>query len=418
MGFFNSVGQMFDNKPGSPIEDWLRQQGIMGPAAANGTVNPDGGTQPLFGDRPAQATPGYGDGVASSVGGGASSPRGLFANGRKPNSLGPSIPEASPQLSANTSNAPLSVAETAGIEQSRVGRGMTGMEGGRGKLGGIDLQAALADNAMKTPPKKRGGGFNWGDALLAFAGGPQVAYHLRKDRMEREGKAEQAERMAVLQSNAYNYLVYKKGLDPAQADLIVQANPEKLAEEWATSQRTREVSEGETIDGPNGRYTAPKTYELNNNVYRFDPQAGAAERIIQGQTEAERYAETLGFQPSSPDFIGAVQDYTLKNDGPTAFGQNRTLQNDRLRQSDTNSIRSAATSAANSARSAATSRANSLTSTAGQLRSTAARIRAGEGRGGGRNGRSGGRVAPEGMIIQGAGGQKLIKRGGQWVPHN
>lgn len=425
MGLFASARQMFDGRPGSPMEDWLRQQGIMGPAVANGAV--DGGS--LFNmhkERPPHYTPGYGDGVGveASVGGGSSSPRGLFANGRKPSSIAPSLPDASPQVPVD--NPPIPVGSTAGIEQSRFGGGMTGMSRG-GSVSGIDLQAALADNAMKAPPKKRGGGFNLRDALLAFAGGPEIAYRIRKDRQERDAKAEQSERMAMIQSQAYNHLVYDKGMHPAQAELIVQANPEKLAEEWATSQRTREVSEGESVVGPNGRYTAPKTFEVGTNVYRYDPQAGAAERIIQGQTDAERYAQTFGFQPGSPEFIGAVKDFTLKNDGPTAFGQNRTLQNDRLQQQDINNRRSVGASIGNNIRSTGTSRENSIRSTGtsrdNNIRSTstsrqnsqdsnATRQGAYSYKNGGGRGRGGASAAP---TARGPNGETITWNGKSWV---
>jgi len=69
-----------------------------------------------------------------------------------------------------------------------------------------------------------------------------------------------------------------------------------------------------------------------------------------------------------------MEQFPLRPDGPTAYGQNNILQDARFGPSNTDSIRSAA----NSARSAATSHANSGTGGAAQLRPTAARIRANE----------------------------------------
>ena len=73
-----------------------------------------------------------------------------------------------------------------------------------------------------------------------------------------------------------------------------------------------------------------------------------------------------------------MDQFLLRPDGPTAYGQNTTLQDARFGPSDTDSIRSAARSAANSARPTATSRAETVTGRAAQFRPTAARIRANE----------------------------------------
>jgi hypothetical protein len=42
-------------------------------------------------------------------------------------------------------------------------------------------------------------------------------------------------------------------------------------------------------------------------------------------TDGEQYAAAQGFEPGSPEYATALQDYTLRGNGPTAFGFDRQL---------------------------------------------------------------------------------------------
>ncbi len=410
MGMFGSVRQMFDGRPGSPVEDWLRQQGIVGAARAPMGDVPQG----MSG-----MTPGFGDGVggggpAVNVGPprapaaalpGGSMERGLWGRGRRPAAAGPFAAE--PVLGPSTAQFP------------------TDMAGGPYFNQAEQVRSVLADSAMRPSPKKQG--FNWGDAAIAFFGGPQ-AMKIRADRQERTTKEEERQRIGAIQAQAYDHLVFDRGVHPAQARMMVQ-NPQKLAEEWSTSQRTREVSEGETVMGPTGSFTAPKSFEIGSNVYRYDPQAGGSQMIVQGQTEAERYAQTLGIPPGSPAFNAAVQDFTLRANGPTAFGQNRALQDARLGQSDINNRRSVGASIENNIRTTSTSRENRENTPVGTVlnergevvvaypnnRTTTLR-NSRPVAGGRRAGRAAGGGITDGTVIRNPQtGQTMVRRGGQWV---
>lgn len=128
MGLFNSVGPMFDGKRRSPIEDWLRQNGII-----------------------VGQTPGYGDGPRGSLFSSAPPSRGLFA--WRPSA---DVPAASPQEPTGNwhTDAPMQILAQdrsptapppqynkgviAGTERSRLGNSGE-------KIGSVDLEAALAE---------------------------------------------------------------------------------------------------------------------------------------------------------------------------------------------------------------------------------------------------------------------------------
>jgi hypothetical protein len=46
-------------------------------------------------------------------------------------------------------------------------------------------------------------------------------------------------------------------------------------------------------------------------------------------TDGEQYADAQGLDPTSPDYATALQDYTLRGNGPTAFGFDQQLDNTR-----------------------------------------------------------------------------------------
>jgi hypothetical protein len=59
-----------------------------------------------------------------------------------------------------------------------------------------------------------------------------------------------------------------------------------------------------------------------------DPTTLSARVVQTARTEAQNYAESLGYQPGTPEYTRAVSDYALRSNGPTAFGQRTQLQED------------------------------------------------------------------------------------------
>lgn len=121
------------------------------------------------------------------------------------------------------------------------------------------------------------------------------------------------------------------------------------------------------------------------------------------RTEAEQYADTVA-QRGTPQWGAAVQDYTLKANGPTAQDFDWRKQTRALDQSDTNNRRTTGTSRENNIRTNQTSRDNSVRSA--QTTRGSHTYKTGPARGGG------GRLAR----AKDAQGNVVELRNGQWVP--
>lgn len=170
-----------------------------------------------------------------------------------------------------------------------------------------------------------------------------------------------------------------------------------------------------------------------------NPADLTARTIVKSKTPGQSYAEAQGFLPGTPEYNMALSDYILKSSGPTAFGYKSNLQDDNqeamadrlmrtlgvrreiaelmARTSTDNNQRNNATSAANNVRTTSTSAANNVRTNS---TSVANSVRANETtRGGasyqGRSGKGANRY-PDGTVIAGPGGQKMVRRNGQWVP--
>lgn len=171
-----------------------------------------------------------------------------------------------------------------------------------------------------------------------------------------------------------------------------------------------------------------------------NPADMTARTVMGAKSPAEVYAEAQGFVPGSPEYSSALSDFALKSAGPTAFGYRSQLQDDAQESrvqmlmetlgvrrevaqlmagtSRENNIRSNSTSAANNMRSTATSAANNQRTTAQSDTNSQRQTETTRGSAT-YKGKAGAGGKPEGtIIVNPSTGQKMIKRGGQWVPHN
>lgn len=156
---------------------------------------------------------------------------------------------------------------------------------------------------------------------------------------------------ADAQTAQYVQALVANGMDPNLAT-IMAADPAEMAKHIGTRFDAQRVDEGSSVLTPNlngtsNVFTAPKTFKEGADVV----QAPGAQTVapdfstlgavgvpnplggpvsIPGlRTEGQQYASQFG-DVGSPAYSGALQDYTLKGNGPTAFGFDQTLQNGRL----------------------------------------------------------------------------------------
>ena len=119
-----------------------------------------------------------------------------------------------------------------------------------------------------------------------------------------------------------------------------QAVADREEAQW-TRRRSAEL-EDRTADA-----NKPQYFAGNEDRVVFDPTTNSTRTVYDAPTDAQTYAGTLGYQPGSPDYTNAVQDYTLRSNGPTAvggriglegvrYGYRDALQDDRLTASREN----------------------------------------------------------------------------------
>lgn len=113
------------------------------------------------------------------------------------------------------------------------------------------------------------------------------------------------------------------------------ANPEQwgsnMSDALSTHQAAANVGQTETrvFGNPNNGghvYQPPRLIENGTDQIRYDPTTGASSVAVQGMTDGEQYARSLGIQPGTTAWDNAVRDQMLKGDGPTAYGNDTRLE--------------------------------------------------------------------------------------------
>ncbi len=218
------------------------------------------------------------------------------------------------------------------------------------------------------------------------------------------------------------------------------ANPDQwgsqMSNALATHHAAANVGQSETrvFGNPNeggSTYQPPRLIENGVDTIRYDPQTGQAARAYQGMTQGEQYARSLGKQPGSKDWMGAVQDQQLGTNGPTAMEARQGLEG--IRQDNRLQLRNIPQARVPSA--PPRPRAPSPSSVIGgvlQKFTQGAPLTDGEQKlleryqAGGRGGAGGGRRGPpaataqpqykEGDVVSNAQGQRMVLRNNAWVP--
>jgi hypothetical protein len=177
----------------------------------------------------------------------------------------------------------------------------------------------------------------------------------------------------------------------------------------------------------------PRVEEVGGSIGMLDPSEQSFQPFYEKPQVFESYARAQGFEPGSPEYAQAVQDYRLGSWSDPAmenryglegvrYGHRDSLQDQRLRSGERNTdvrvgvsrennIRSTSTSAANNRRSTATSSANNVRSTGqsntNSVRSNDTRLQTAPRRKGIGN--------AAGPVAVGPNGERLVVRNGKWV---
>ena len=274
-------------------------------------------------------------------------------------------------------------------------RGLLGDDGARA----FDpnwMRDSLAENAMTPKPEKKGPNFGKilgtiGEGLLTAAAtygmSPYEAARFGQMRAENKRENQKLKQQQALMQQAFGAIDADPNMTP-QERALAKVNVEEYQKRWAEQYGTHSVNAGDSLvrgvgGGARDVFVAPKTFQEGADVAQTAPQSfqipqsapmlpgatafGGGSPLDSGapaagppgmmgsggpdgrppvaglngrlRTQAEQYADSLGIDRGSSEWGSAVRDYTLKEYGPTANSEKRTLKSWDLGQSDTNNRR-------------------------------------------------------------------------------
>jgi hypothetical protein len=73
----------------------------------------------------------------------------------------------------------------------------------------------------------------------------------------------------------------------------------------------------------------PQYFMAGNDRVMFDPGTQTAQTIYDAPEPFQTYAHSMGYEPDTPEYRQAQQDYVLRGNGPTAYGYDVGLENTR-----------------------------------------------------------------------------------------
>ena len=98
--------------------------------------------------------------------------------------------------------------------------------------------------------------------------------------------------------------------------------PGMTTREFAAWQANPEAWGNNNSDALSTHLAAANVNPGDQRVYGNPARGGS---VYQAPTAGEQYADSLGYEPGSNDYTTALQDYTLRANGPTAFGYDKQL---------------------------------------------------------------------------------------------
>lgn len=85
------------------------------------------------------------------------------------------------------------------------------------------------------------------------------------------------------------------------------------------AEQRRQQDRAWQVEDRDARLNAPDYFMSGRDRVRYDPRTGASSVIYDGPEDYQAYATGLGYEPGTPEYNRAAQDYVLRGNGPTAY---------------------------------------------------------------------------------------------------
>lgn len=161
------------------------------------------------------------------------------------------------------------------------------------------LQNAIDENAAAPKPKR-----NFGDSTLGAI-------------------------IGILGDGALGFVGQPAVYGPSIAE--GRQRQQKMMEEY--ERRQRERAEGREDKMWEAENKPPTPFEVGNRIVTYDPREKATNVVYEGLSPAAEYAQTLGHQPGTPEYLDAIKDFVLKSNGPTGIAADREMLDRRFSNS-------------------------------------------------------------------------------------
>lgn len=100
-------------------------------------------------------------------------------------------------------------------------------------------------------------------------------------------------------------------------------------DDYARQQRENALTAiklGRDDDLAQAKANEPQYWSGNEDRVRFEPATGTATRVYDAPQDFEDYARASGFEPGTPEYFKAAEDYVLRGNGSTAFKYDRDVE--------------------------------------------------------------------------------------------
>lgn len=111
---------------------------------------------------------------------------------------------------------------------------------------------------------------------------------------------------------------------PEVAQIFQQQNLARQRREQAELEYRR--SRADKLDDREYEALQPRYFQSGEDYWSFDPRTGQSKRVADAPQAGEEYARAMGFEPGTPQYRLAVQDYVLRASGPTATDNDILLE--------------------------------------------------------------------------------------------
>lgn len=122
------------------------------------------------------------------------------------------------------------------------------------------------------------------------------------------------------------------GQMPYHQGQVRQRNDALMRAQIAREDQRRQEDRTWHVEDRDAALNKPEYFMSGRDRVKFDPTSGQSAVVYDGPEDYQTYAQTLGLNPDTPDYAGAVQDYVLKGNGPTSQAARQALDSQRNMQ--------------------------------------------------------------------------------------